>query len=79
MLYKMGYFSGLCSYGKAHCLLIGKTGIHAQKECGNSINESNLILIAAVRVLDLLKQRQVIKGDSTVMIRASPWLPLSHS
>lgn len=24
--------------------------------------------------LDLLKQRQVIKGDSTLMIRASPWL-----
>lgn len=71
---KWGYFPAVSSYSKAQCLLIEDTGIHAQKECGNSINEGNLVLIAAMWALDLLRQRQVIKGDSTMMIRPSPWL-----
>lgn len=45
---KWGYFSAVSSYGKAQCLFIEDTGIRAQTECGNSINENNLVLIAAV-------------------------------
>lgn len=71
---KWGYFPAVNSFSKAQCLLIQDTGIHAQKECGNSINEGNLVLIAAMWTLDLLRQRQVIKGDSTMMIRPSLWL-----
>lgn len=71
---KWGYFSALSSHGKAPCLFTEDIGIYAEEECGNSINESKLVLIAAAWVLDLLKQRQVIKGDSAMMIRASLWL-----
>lgn len=71
---KWGYFSALSSHGKALCLFTEDIGIYAEEECGNSINESKLVLIAAAWVLDLLKQRQVIKGDSAMMIRASLWL-----
>ena len=47
-LIKWGYFSAVSSYGKAQCLFIEDIGIPAQKECGNRINESNLVLIAAM-------------------------------
>jgi len=47
-LIKWGCFSAASSYGKAQCLFIEDIGIYAQTECENSINESNLVLIAAV-------------------------------
>lgn len=68
----------MSSYGKAKCLSIDYIGMHAQKERGNSRNDSNSVSIAAVWILDLLKQRWVIKGDSAVMISASPGCNLSY-
>lgn len=47
-LTKYQCFYAVGSSGEAQCSFTDDIRIHARKECGNSINECNLVLIAAV-------------------------------